>query len=228
VDTVSFVDGEPDALVFPGWSVVYCAESDAVKYPDDSIGTLRRTPFGATLKKAPKGLFTGHFCGTLQQHAEGAIYDSSAPPISVGALGWPRCCNPPPLVVGPAGVGGVSPFSVVTSPVGADCCSAPVLTVGATFSFVHPMGTTLDVWCRYTLPAGNWRFSIVTTPTFPFNFSALGLSGLDCLTAGTFEFSTATTSDNDFTLASDSTLCVQFLDTSTEAVAFTWVVTALP
>jgi hypothetical protein len=125
VGTVRFFEAEPDALVFPGWSVVYCSESDPAKYPDDSIGTLRRPPFGATLETAPKGLFTGRFCGTLQQHANGATFDASAPPIPIAANGWPLCCNPPPRVFGGPGLGGKSAWTLESGgPIPGPSCPA--------------------------------------------------------------------------------------------------------
>lgn len=221
-----FVDAEPNAEVFPGWSVVYCAESDPIKYPDDSIGTLRRTPFGATFRVAPIGLYDGHYCGTLDDFARGAHYDPDAPPIPVAADGWPRCCHPPVLVLGGAGAGGDSPWFAEGPPYGVTCCDAPVLALGTTYVITQPNGTTIDVWSRYVLPAANYRYTLDVTPPHPFTATILGFSGATCATAFATIFSAFDSGVFDFTLLSDLVVCIQIFNTTTIGEVYTFTLTA--
>ncbi len=112
IDTVRFYEALPNAPTLPFWSVVYCSENDPVKWPLDTIGTLRQTPFPFTGRVSPAGLTFLHFCGTESEFANGATYDAARPPAPIGANGLPLCCFAPPRVGGGAGGGGLASYRV--------------------------------------------------------------------------------------------------------------------
>jgi hypothetical protein len=113
IDTVRFYEALPNAPTLGIWSVVYCSENDAVKWPPQGVGTIRRTPFGFTGATSPAGLLFDHICGTEDEFANGAIYDPARPPAPIGAQGLPLCCFPPPRIGGGGGAGGVADYRVL-------------------------------------------------------------------------------------------------------------------
>lgn len=134
VDTVRFFEVPDDRAAFPGTSLVYPAWNDAEKWPapPEARGTIRPEYVRFTGMVEPAGLFSGHFCGSLEQHERGQKYDPD--PRPVGALGWPLCCHPPFRVRGGGGGGPAGGYTLsggITP--SADCHVAPALTQDVPF-----------------------------------------------------------------------------------------------
>ena len=55
-----------------------------------------------------------HVCGPPDWFTFGEPFDGTRPNTQYGGLGWPVCCNPPPLLRGPAGASGHMVPSFVT------------------------------------------------------------------------------------------------------------------
>lgn len=140
-----------DTPAFPGVSLVYPAINDPEKwpFPPESKGAIRPDFVQYTGAVAPKGLFSGHYCGTLRDHEQGGLYAGDVVPVAES--GWPVCCAPPFVLRGGGGSGFGAGIEIISGvDPSSDCHTAPLLA--------------LDVPTVVRFPASGGPYWIGATP----------------------------------------------------------------
>ena len=94
-----------DTPTLPFESAISNSQLDIDRNINGDLGEQYNSWKSWNWKPLPPGLFTGHYCGTRSDFANGATYDPTAN-YPIGALGWPRCCAPPMQVGASALYGG--------------------------------------------------------------------------------------------------------------------------
>lgn len=142
-----------DTPTLPFESAISNSQLDIDRNINGDVGEVFNSWKAWNWEPLPPGLFTGHYCGTRSDHANGAAYDPGAS-YPIGALGWPRCCAPPMKVGASALYGGDAqiaryagpPVGIIISPVPG---YGPVVPPGSYYR-----GTNLGIPIVPSFPVG--------------------------------------------------------------------------
>lgn len=158
--TVRWFEAEPDAQPLPFPSVICVSTNEQDRYLDSPIGEVYGARHRFKLGKAPVGLFSGHYCGTEKDFAEGCAYDPDSPPFEYLANGFPKCCDAPFTALGGAGVGGIARMVVDVVNPGPNCPTAFHGALNTTYNYTwNPGGVQ---WWYWDVIPGHTNFLTIT------------------------------------------------------------------
>ena len=91
---VRWVPADPARGTFPGVSRV--CSLDWVTHPEtaEGVGEVYGTSRNYNRGKPFTGIVGNHFCGTLDEHRNGEVFDPTKPPMLYQPSGLPLCCDP--------------------------------------------------------------------------------------------------------------------------------------
>lgn len=153
-------------------------------YCNQGIGEVWESKRPPNSEGAKIGVFGGHYCGTKEDFAEGAVFNPSLPPVVFTSIGLPKCCPQGINGAGGIGIGGKSVPKIFrsgvalggigiggysTPTVGKGCTGAVPITFGVSnhISIAPGPGTQ---WYRFAVSAGiGYRIRI----TNPMNFAGV-------------------------------------------------------
>lgn len=151
INTVRWVEAEPDAATLPFPSVICVSTNEIDRYLDAPVGEVFGARHKFSKKKVPKGLFDGHYCGTETDFAEGCRYEPLPPLVGYAASGFPRCCPSPVTVAGGGGASGLVHLEITTPVVpGNTCATAGAAALNTPYAGTVIAGT--QQWYRFALP----------------------------------------------------------------------------
>jgi hypothetical protein len=166
--TIRWVEARPDAQPLPYPSVICSRLMEPDPWLTPEVGEQRVERYGTTLEKAPIGVNGNHVCGTPEEFERGGTFEPELPPAEYDANGFLVCCEGPKKLIGGLGLGGRAAWHVgpVTPPLGNNCQTAPLLTVGAPYAVtVGP--TSIRKWAAF-IPTGlfgEWRVRLLNGTT---------------------------------------------------------------
>lgn len=156
-----WIEAAPGAKMLGFESCILMKQMEPDAWLPGGIGEVAESERETTLQYAPRGTGRGHVCGTEKEFAEGGTLDESIPLALYTTSGLPRCCDPPRMVRGGAGVSGRAQLEVVpvVTP-GLTCEDAGAIALNTTYALTYPGGSVAQ-WFRVPpVPGGFYHVTM--------------------------------------------------------------------